>query len=134
MRLRWMILVVLVAFAPAARANPLSGTNLDSYRWQRDSEFAAQAGERFLGDLKALSPEVAANLEDAVRYRLQSDEARKFAHQQRFVIAAYAVLWAILVVFAVVLARRQQRIARELDDLEQRLRTRISITVDRTTT
>ncbi len=121
MRLRLFLLLSLVSFAPAVPANPLAGASLDSYRWQRDKEFAAQAGERFFADLKAVSPEVAANVEDAVRYRLQSEEAARFARQQRYVLAAYAVLWALLVVFAVMLSLRQRRIAREMEELAARL-------------
>lgn len=115
-------LVATVATGAAGRANPLSSLDLARYEWQRDKEFAAQAGQRFLDDLKARSPEVAANVEDAVRYKIQAEEARKFARQRRFVIAAYGTVWAVVALFAAAIFARQRRLAAQIEELESRLR------------
>ena len=82
---------------------------------------AAELGQDFLRDLSARSPSVAANVRDAIRYELQAEEAAKFTHQKAFVITAYGVIWALLVLFVVVLWLRQHRLDRELHDLETRL-------------
>ncbi len=119
--MRFVFLAVL-ALSPLVSANPLSDADLSVYRWQRDREFSAQAGERFMQDLRTKSPEVAANVEDAVRYEIQSDEAQKFAHQKKFVLAAYGVLFAIFVLFAYVMARRQRALFTALGELEAKLR------------
>ncbi|MBI4511386.1 MAG: hypothetical protein HY698_17265 [Deltaproteobacteria bacterium] len=120
-------MLMLFGLAPSipAQANPLaklSDEDLSSYRWQRDKEFFAQAGARFLEDLRSRDKELAAAVLDAARYDIQQEEADKFARQKKFVLAAYGVLWGILVVFVTAIWLRQRRLTAALDDLEQKLK------------
>lgn len=124
--MRSFLLVIALALAAplaahATAVKDLSDEDLAPYKWQRDKENAAQAGERFMKDLWARSPEVAANVEDAVRYKIQDQETKKFFRHRRAVIVAYAVLWVVVAGFALSLWLRQRKLVEELRDLEAKL-------------
>jgi hypothetical protein len=128
MRLRISIVAVLLLSATYARADlfeKVSDAELLPYTWTPESPHtAAELGQRLFSDLRARDARVAASLEEAVRYRLQTEEADKFARQRKYVIAAYAVVWTVLVAFAVGVYLRHRKLEAALSVLEARLRTR----------
>jgi CcmD family protein len=122
MRLFIIVLALFVALPAAAQENPLKAVDLSKYQFDRAKETPLQAGQRLLEDLKAANPAVAANLLEAARYEIQKDETEKFARQSGSVMWAYGVAWAVLALFAAGLFGRQRRLARELEELEARVR------------
>jgi len=130
MRLRLVLVLsaALAAAAPAAAgaqpATPLTKLNdaeLGTYHAEKGKETPASAGRRFLDDLSARDAVIASNVEHAVRYQIHAEEAAIFARQQRYVIVAYAVMWAILLAATAAMYLRQRRLAAALADLEARL-------------
>lgn len=125
----FVLIVAFVLFVPVAgEANvfaKLNDAELVPYTWTPESpDTAAQVGQRLFADLRARDTRVAASLEEAVRYRLQTEEAEKFVRQQKYVIAAYAVVWTMLVLFAVGVFLRHRKVEAALALLESRLRAR----------
>jgi hypothetical protein len=122
----WMVLQVGGAAAdeaapPPAAGNGLAGVNFEKYEPADDRETPVEAGQRFLADLGVASPEVKANVTEAVRYELQKDETDKFARQKKWVLRAYGVAWSLLAVFGVALFMRHQKLAADLAALEARV-------------
>lgn len=128
MRLFVFIVASLLLFPAFAEANAFAKLNdaeLVPYTWTPESlDTAAQVGQRLFADLRARDTRVAASLEEAVRYRLQTEEAEKFVRQQKYVIAAYAVVWTMLVLFAAGVYLRHRKVEAALALLESRLATR----------
>jgi CcmD family protein len=111
--------------APAAEgANPLGSVSFDKYKLDREKgDISLDKGRLFLADLKAANPSAWASVTDAVRYDIQTEETRKFAHQKQFVIYAYGAIWVILLGFVVGLYARQRQLNAELAELERRIST-----------
>jgi CcmD family protein len=108
--------------AAAAAANPLQGVNLDAYKVNLETgNIPLAVGRHFLGDLKAVSPDVWASVTEAVRFDIQTEETAKFGRQKQYVIYAYGAIWAVLVIFVVGLYTRQRKLAAELAELERRV-------------
>lgn len=124
----FVVLVVLLAAPGAASAedavgpNPLQAADLSKYGYDPAKDVGAVVGKRFLEDVRAVDPRLYAAAVDAVRYEIQADEAAKFVRQRKYVIAAYAVLFVILVGFVAALWARSRKLQAELDALEARIR------------
>jgi hypothetical protein len=116
--------VFLLLFALANPLDKLSDEDLAAYRTKTGQEAAFRAGERLLADLEKRDPYVAAALVDAATVRFHDQEARRFAKDRQAVIIAYGILWAVTVIFAVWLWRRQVRINDELGALVAKLEKR----------
>jgi heme exporter protein CcmD len=94
----------------------------DRWTYDRAKEPLAAPGQRFLDDMKACDATFGAAVIEAVRYAIQKDEHDKFMRQSTYVIAAYAIIWAVVAGAALTLYLRQRRLLRELADLEARLK------------
>ena len=94
----------------------------ENWSYDRAKMTLAAPGEKFFADLQKCDPTFAASVVEAIRYQIQKDETDKFMHQKQFLLAAYGICWAIVALAAVALWLRQRRLARELADLEARLK------------
>jgi hypothetical protein len=125
------IAFVLLVLAGAARAEVSTpkaecfaamGANVARYAWDRAAETLAQPGERFMADLRACDSTLAANIEEAVRYSIQSKEMANFARNQTAVLAAYGVAWGLVALAALGAWLRWRRVTRLLDELEAKVK------------
>jgi hypothetical protein len=117
-----VLALLLVLGGVAHAADPKCFANPERWSYDRDKESLQQAGERFLGDLKACDPTLAASLLEVARYEVQDKETRDFVHQRGFVVWAYGVAWSLLALSGFFLWLRQRRLGAELVVLEARLR------------
>jgi len=126
--MRALLLVALLGFSSAALAadvdTPPANCFAHPERWtyDRTKEPLAGPGERFLADMQQCDATFAAAVVEAIRYKIQNEETEKFIHQRSFVIAAYAIAWAVLAAAAFALWLRQRRLTREIAELEARLK------------
>jgi hypothetical protein len=96
--------------------------NLERYTWKRGSEPPVGAGLAFMTGLTACDDLLAASVERSVDFKVHDREAKVFANQKKFVIAAYAVLWVVLIGFVLIVWLRQRRLVDKIGDLEAKLR------------
>jgi hypothetical protein len=128
MRSLLVALVFVLASATAAHAEepvvPPATCFAHPERWafDRDHETSAAPGERFLEDMHTCAPTLWADVVEAVRYQIQSEEAEKFVRSRKIVTVAYGIAWAALAAVAFTLWLRQRRLAAEIGQLEARLR------------
>ena len=127
--MRTLVLVVAVlglssaAWAADVDTPPASCfAHPDRWTYDRTKEALAAPGERFLEDMQACDATFAAAVVEAIRYKIQKEETEKFFHQNRFVVAAYAIAWGALAAAALALWLRQRRLTREIAELEARLK------------
>ncbi len=121
------IILVLLCLAGAARADvstpkPECFANMGRYAYDRSIETLAQPGQRFMADLRACDATFAANIEEAVRYDIQSKELASFAKNQTAVLAAYGVAWGLVALAALGAWLRWRRVSRLLDELEAKVK------------
>ena len=119
--MRALVLVLLLG-GVAHAADPKCFANPERWSYDRTKESLQQAGERFIADMQACDPTFTSALLEVVRYQLHDDELKKFTHQSGFVLWAYGIAWGLLAVSGVLLWFRQQRLIREIEALEARLR------------
>jgi hypothetical protein len=120
--MRLVVILAALLIAPAAHADRcLASLDESRYAFERGKEDLAQPGERFLGDLRPCNPQLVAAVEEAVRYQIHDDEAKKFARNTGFVQLAYGVAWAVLAAAALGLYLRQRRLQATIEDLRRRL-------------
>ena len=119
-----VLLLVLVSSVALAEEPPPDTCFANRARWayDRGNETLAAPGERFLEDMNGCAPTFAAAVIEAVRFQIQSDEAKKFVRAKNFVMAAYGVAWAVLAVSALFIFLRQRRLAAEIALLEAKVR------------
>ena len=94
----------------------------DKWTYDRTKETLAAPGQRFIDDMQACDPSFAAAVIEAVRYQIQKDETDKFFRQVNYVIAAYAICWALVAIAGLTVWLRQRRLIRDLAELEARLK------------
>jgi hypothetical protein len=122
--MRKLILLLFFVSGSAAYADGLPNCSFphpERYGFVQGQMPLAKPGENFLEDLHACDPTLAAAVQDAVRYDIQKDETAKFVKQKQYVIGAYAVLWTILIAFALFMWARQQRLLGEIKSLEAKV-------------
>jgi hypothetical protein len=117
-----VVVLLLVLGGVAHAADPNCFAHPERWSYDRDKESLQQAGERFVDDIQACDPTLAASILEVARYRVQDKETRDFVHQRSFVVWAYGVAWALLALSGFFLWLRQRRVATELVALEARLR------------
>jgi hypothetical protein len=116
-----LLLATAVAHAdpPVAPAKP---PDLGNYKLDREKgDIPLEVGRRFMTDLGAYDAELAASVEEAVRFKIQQDETVKFTRQRGYVMWAYGAAWTVLVCFALGLFARQRSLNRALAELEARV-------------
>ncbi len=122
---RIILMVFLVAGAARAEVStpkPECFANPERWSFDRTKETLAQPGQRFLADLRACDPTLAAGIEEAVRYEIQSKEAQSFAKNQIFVLAAYGVAWGLVALAAFGAWLRWRRVTGLLEELEAKVK------------
>jgi hypothetical protein len=120
-----IVIFLFLLVASAAHADGLPNCSFphpERYGYVQGQMPLAQPGENFLEDLHACDPTLASAVQDAVRYDIQKEETAKFVKQKQYVIGAYAVLWTILIGFALLMWLRQQRLLGEIKQLESKLK------------
>jgi hypothetical protein len=123
----FLFLVILALGAGAARADevvPKASCFADPSRWafDRSKESVAQPGQRFLADLRACDPTLAANIEEAVRHEFHQKEAQSARRNEKFVLAAYGAAWGLLALAALGVWLRWRKVKQLLAELEARVR------------
>ena len=121
------IILVLCCLAGAARAEvstpkPECFANPARWAYDRSVETLAQPGQRFLTDLRACDSTLAANIEEAVRYDIQTKELASFAKNQKAVLAAYGAAWGLVALAALGAWLRWRRVTRLLAELEAKVK------------
>lgn len=110
------------AAAPPAAPTPLTAVDFSAYKYDPAKDLAVKTGERFMADLCAKDGPLCAAVTEKVRYDIQDVETKKLMRQSKFVLGAYAVLWLILIGFAVGMWQKQRKLTAELAALEARLK------------
>lgn len=105
---------------PADRAACFA--RLAQYTWERGQEAKVNAGLEFMAALQQCDELLATAVNAQAEYRVHDKEAKIFASQRDLVIAAYGVIWVIMVIFLVAIFMRQRRVARQLEELEAKVR------------
>jgi hypothetical protein len=123
-----IVLLFVILGVGAARADevvPKASCFADPSRWtfDRSKETVAEPGQRFLADLRACEPTLAASIEEAVRYDIQQKEAQSFRRNQKFVLAAYGAAWGLVALAALGVWLRWRKVKQLLAELEARVRT-----------
>lgn len=99
----------------------LDDADLAPYRADPTKETPATTGERFLKELEARDPRVAAGVIDAATVRFHDKEAKRFAKDKSAVLTAYGVLYGLLVAFVVAMGFRQKKLIARIDALTAKL-------------
>ena len=125
MRMVVLLVAVVVGVSGAGEAAaqaPAKCPDLAGYRFDREKDFAAQAGDRLLAEIRECNQDAYSTLVDSVRHQIQADETAKFANQRRYVIWAFGAAWALLALAALGIWLRQGKLRAQIDELEARLR------------
>ena len=124
--MRASLIVLLLAVGGIARAaeGPPASCFADTNRWSydREKETLAAPGERFLEDLRKCDSTFAASVIEAIRYQIHDDETKKFVRAKGFVLTAWGLAWALLVLAGLALWLRQRRLDGEIAVLEAKVR------------
>ena len=123
------LFICAFAFIRPVFATPLSALSdldLEPYKVKRNDqgepvERPLAAGQRFLQDLHARSPEIASSVAEVTRYALQKEETDKFTRQKCYVLWAYGAIWGLLALFALSMWWRQNQLQKQLRELQHLL-------------
>lgn len=119
-----LLFVAAVVALPAVASAQDKNCFADAERWKfdRNAETIAKAGERFFEDMRQCDPTFAAAVTEAVRYQIHQEESQKFVRSSKYVMAAYGVAWAVLAAAGLALYLRQRKLNEEITALEAKLR------------
>jgi hypothetical protein len=70
---------------------------------------------------KELLPDVRAELRESVRFDDHSRDAKRMLRNKRHVVMAYVVLWALTILFVVMMFLRQRRLNEEIERLRRQM-------------
>jgi hypothetical protein len=109
------------AMTPEARRECFA--NLSSFTWSPKADRpGVDSGDKFRAALAKCDDLLAVANDRAAMFEVHDKEAKIFARAKAHVIAAYAVLWVILIGFVALVFFRQRKLNRVISDLEAKLR------------
>lgn len=128
--MRTLLILAFVALPSLASAGPppdppprtICFRKLADHTWERGAEAKVAAGLAFMEDLRKCDELLAAGVQSSMEYSVHQREAKIFANQSRFVITAYGVIWAVLLLFCVFMFLRQRKLLAQIGELEARLK------------
>ncbi len=96
---------------------------LSRFTWNPQSDRpGVDSGDKFREGLAKCDDLLAIANSRSAMFEVHDKEAKVFARAKRFVIAAYAVLWGVLILFVAMIFFRQRKFNRAIADLEAKLK------------